>query len=47
VTSLPNNILLLGSNRKPLLLDFGAARREIGGATQAFTVILKPGYAPP
>ncbi len=41
----PDNILLLGPD-KPLLLDFGAARRVIGDATQALTVILKPGYAP-
>ncbi|MGC4061930.1 MAG: protein kinase [Aquabacterium sp.] len=41
----PDNILLLGPG-KPLLLDFGAARRVIGDATQALTVILKPGYAP-
>ncbi len=41
----PDNILLLGP-QKPLLLDFGAARRVIGDATQALTVILKPGYAP-
>lgn len=41
----PDNILLLGPT-KPLLLDFGAARRVIGDATQALTVILKPGYAP-
>ncbi|MBP7484296.1 MAG: protein kinase [Aquabacterium sp.] len=41
----PDNILLL-SPTKPLLLDFGAARRVIGDATQALTVILKPGYAP-
>jgi len=41
----PDNILMLGPN-KPLLLDFGAARRVIGDATQALTVILKPGYAP-
>jgi len=41
----PDNVLLLGPN-KPLLLDFGAARRVIGDATQALTVILKPGYAP-
>ncbi len=51
----PDNILLLkpsntqmGSSQavRPVLLDFGAARRVIGDATQALTVILKPGYAP-
>jgi serine/threonine protein kinase len=42
----PDNILLLGNDEKPLLLDFGAARRVIGDRTQALTVILKPGYAP-
>lgn len=41
----PDNILMLADDR-PLLLDFGAARRAIGGMAQAFTVILKPGYAP-
>ncbi|MCB1887056.1 MAG: protein kinase [Rhodocyclaceae bacterium] len=41
----PDNILLLEGDR-PLLLDFGAARRVIGDMTQALTVILKPGYAP-
>ena len=41
----PDNILLLG-RRRPLLLDFGAARRVIGDITQALTVILKPGFAP-
>ena len=42
----PDNILLLKDSGRPLLLDFGAARRVIGGATQDLTVILKPGYAP-
>jgi serine/threonine protein kinase len=42
----PDNILLLASSGKPVLLDFGAARRVIGDRTQSLTVILKPGYAP-
>ena len=42
----PDNIILLEGSGKPLLLDFGAARRVIGDMTQALTVILKPGYAP-
>ena len=42
----PDNILLLSGSNRPLLLDFGAARRVIGDANQALTVILKPGYAP-
>ena len=41
----PDNIMMLADD-KPLLLDFGAARRAIGDMAQAFTVILKPGYAP-
>jgi len=41
----PDNILLLEDGR-PLLLDFGAARRVIGDLTQCLTVILKPGFAP-
>lgn len=41
----PDNIMLLADER-PVLLDFGAARRVISDMTQALTVILKPGYAP-
>jgi hypothetical protein len=41
----PDNILLLPDDR-PLLLDFGSAKQDIGDATQALAVILKPGYAP-
>ena len=42
----PDNVILLAGTQRPLLLDFGAARRVIGDMTQALTVILKPGYAP-
>ncbi len=51
----PDNILLLAPQKtqagaapglRPLLLDFGAARRVIGDVTHNLTVILKPGYAP-
>ena len=42
----PDNIILLEGSGRPLLLDFGAARRVIGDMTQALTVILKPGFAP-
>lgn len=41
----PDNIVLLSGGR-PVLLDFGAARRIVGDGTQDVTAILKPGYAP-
>jgi serine/threonine protein kinase len=51
----PDNILLLHDRGggtfleqkpRPLLLDFGAARRVISDATQNLTAILKPGFSP-
>lgn len=51
----PDNILLLHDRHapsfleqrpRPLLLDFGSARRLIGDATQNLTSILKPGFSP-
>jgi hypothetical protein len=41
----PDNILLV-KGKRPILLDFGAARRVIAGSNKALTVILKPGFAP-
>jgi serine/threonine protein kinase len=41
----PDNLLVL-PNEKPVLLDFGAARRVIGDMTQALTVFVKHSYAP-
>ncbi len=41
----PDNILLVGG-RRPLLLDFGSARRTIAGQTQRLTAVIKLGYAP-
>jgi serine/threonine protein kinase len=53
----PDNILLrvdrnasssyLEQRPRPLLLDFGSARRVIGDATQTLTALLKSGYSPP
>jgi serine/threonine protein kinase len=42
----PDNIILLAGSERPVVLDFGAARRVISDKTQTITVILKPGYAP-
>ena len=41
----PDNILV-GEDGRPVLLDFGAARRAIGDQTQTLTTILKPNFAP-
>ncbi len=41
----PDNILMEADGR-PVLLDFGAARRVIADRSQNLTAILKPSYAP-
>ncbi len=41
----PGNIFLRASG-SPVLIDFGAARQAIGGATRSLTSVLTPGYAP-
>ncbi|WP_148415483.1 serine/threonine-protein kinase [Noviherbaspirillum massiliense] len=41
----PDNIMIQNTG-EAVLLDFGAARQIIGDMAHAFTVILKPGYAP-
>ncbi len=41
----PSNIFIRDTG-VPVLLDFGAARLAIGGATRTMTSILTPGYAP-
>ena len=46
IATLRRTTFRYSANESPVLLDFGAARRTIGDMTQAFTVILKPGYAP-
>lgn len=42
----PDNIILAGDTRVPVLLDFGAARKVLESMTQDLTTILKAGYAP-
>ncbi|EHR72651.1 serine/threonine protein kinase [Burkholderiales bacterium JOSHI_001] len=41
----PDNIVV-DEDGRPVLLDFGAARRVINDKSQALTAILKPNYAP-
>jgi len=41
----PSNIFMRESG-SPVLLDFGAARAAVGGATRSMTAVLTPGYAP-
>jgi hypothetical protein len=41
----PDNILLL-PNGRPILLDFGSARRVVGAGPKSLTAVLKPNFAP-
>ena len=41
----PANIFIR-TNQSPVLLDFGAARQAVSGATKSLTAVLTPGYAP-
>jgi hypothetical protein len=41
----PDNIMI-GDDGRPVLLDFGAARRVISDQSQTLTAILKPNFAP-
>jgi len=41
----PDNILML-PNGRPILLDFGSARRVAGAGSRSLTAVLKPNFAP-
>ena len=42
----PGNIVLGDADGSPVLLDFGAARQEVGAKSRSVTSIVTPGYAP-
>jgi len=42
----PGNIYLRDRDNSPLLLDFGAARYELGSHSRSITGVITPGYAP-
>ena len=41
----PDNVMILDGSKRPVLLDFGAARQVIGANSDAATVMFKPSYA--
>jgi serine/threonine protein kinase len=42
----PGNIYLRDKDNSPVLLDFGAARYEVGSQSRTITATVTPGYAP-
>jgi formylglycine-generating enzyme required for sulfatase activity len=43
----PGNIYVRTADRRPVILDFGAAREALGRETQTLSAIVSPGYSPP
>ena len=42
----PGNIYVRTSDNSPVLIDFGAARYDVGSRSRTLTAIFSPGYAP-
>lgn len=42
----PSNILLVGDDRTPVLVDFGSSKQGWSSTTQKYTSILTPSYSP-
>ena len=42
----PQNIILRAADGSPVLIDFGAARQQVGRHSRPLTAVLTPGYAP-
>jgi len=42
----PGNIFLRDTDNSPVLIDFGAARHDLGEHSRSVTSIISPGYAP-
>ena len=42
----PANVMLRAGDGSPVLVDFGAARQQMGRQSRSITAVLTPGYAP-
>ena len=42
----PGNVMLRSRDGSPVLIDFGAARQQMGQQSRSITTVLTPGYAP-